>query len=75
MPLPIPWTDLGRCALAAAGMALAVSLVPAAGGIGELLAKAAVGVLAYGALAFLLDASGLRSRCADLVRSLQSAAA
>ena len=75
MALPIPWLEIARCGLAAAGMALAVSLVPAAGGIGELLAKATVGVLAYGALAFLLDASGVRSRCADLVRSLQGATA
>jgi O-antigen/teichoic acid export membrane protein len=75
MPLPIPWSDILRCGVAAGGMALAVSLVPAAGGIGELLAKAVVGVIAYGALAFLLDASGVRSRCQELVRSLQGAVA
>jgi O-antigen/teichoic acid export membrane protein len=75
MALPIPWHDIARCGLAAAGMVLAVSLVPAAGGIGELAAKAVVGVLAYCALAFLFDASDVRSKCTDLVRSLQSATA
>ena len=75
MALPVPWLDVAKCGLATIGMALAVSLVPAAGGIGELAAKAAVGVLAYGALAFLLDASEVRARCADLVRTLQGAAA
>ena len=75
MALPIPWLELAKCGVATAGMALAVSLVPSTGGIGELAAKAAVGVLAYGALAFLLDASEARSRCADLVRTLQGAAA
>jgi O-antigen/teichoic acid export membrane protein len=75
MPLPIPWSELGKCALATAAMALAVRLVPASGGIGELAAKAALGVLVYGAVAFALDACALRSRCAVLVRSLQGAAA
>ena len=75
MPLPVPWTAVGKCALAAAGMAVVVRLVPAWGGAPELIAKAAIGVLAYAILAFALDASGVRARCVVLVRSLQSAAA
>jgi O-antigen/teichoic acid export membrane protein len=75
MPLPIPWDQIARCGLATGAMALVVSLIPAAGGFGELAAKAAAGAAVYGVLAFALDASGMRSRCAVLVRSLQGAAA
>ena len=75
MALPIPWVDLAKCGAATVGMALLVRLVPASGGVAELAAKASAGVLAYGALALALDAGGLRARCADLVRSLQGAAA
>ena len=74
-PLPIPWTTLGRCGLAAAGMAIAVSLVPASGGLVELIAKAMTGAAAYAVLVFVLDGGGVRSRSARLVRSLQGAAA
>ncbi len=75
MPLPVPIAALSRCILASAGMALAVSLVPAAGGLIELAAKAAVGLVVYAVLAFLLDAAGARSHGARLVRSLQGAPA
>ena len=75
MPLPLPWGAIGRCGLATAGMAMAVSRIPATGGFTELVAKAAAGITVYGALAFALDAAGVRSKCADLVRSLQSATA
>lgn len=75
MPLPIPWGLVGRCALAAAGMALAVRAAPAVGGAVELIEKSAAGALVYAALVLLLDAGGARARCAALVRSLQGAVA
>ena len=71
-PLPIPWDVVARCAAATAGMALAVSLTPATGGVVELVSKAAVGAAVYAALALLLDAAGVRARGAQLVRALQA---
>ena len=56
-------------------MAGAVRLVPAYGGLVELVAKAAVGVIVYGLCAFALDAAGLRSRRLEMVRALQGAPA
>ena len=75
MPLPIPWGAVGRCGMAAIGMAAAVSLVPASGDLLELLGKAGVGVLTYSVLALALNAGDVRSRGVDLMRSLQGAAA
>ena len=75
MPLPIPWSALARCGVAAAVMALAVRLVPASGGILELIGKAAVGAAVYGLAAFALDAAGVRSRRLEMVRALQGATA
>ncbi len=75
MPLPLPFAALARCGLAAAGMALAVSLVPASGGLAELAGKAVVGLAVYAALALALNAAGVRSHGTRLVRSLQGAAA
>lgn len=75
MPLPLPWLELARCGAAAAGMAGVVLAIPAIGGVLELGAKAAAGATVYAALAFACDASGMRSRFAHLVRSLQSQAA
>jgi O-antigen/teichoic acid export membrane protein len=71
MPLPLPWAALAKATLAAAGMALAVWLTPAFGGFVELVAKAAIGALVYGALALALDISGARSRGLVLMRRLQ----
>ncbi len=70
IPLPLPWATLGRAVAASAVMAAAVSLTPALGGAVELVAKAAVGVVVYGAVAFALDISGARSRGLGLVRTL-----
>ena len=75
MPLPIPWDALVRCGLATAAMAIAVRLIPAFGGVGELFAKASVGVAVYGLCAFALDASGVRSRRLQMVRALHGAPA
>jgi len=75
MALPVPWLELVRCGAAAAGMAAVVLLIPDVGGVLELLAKAAAGVIVYAALALAFDASEMRSRFSQLVRSLQGAAA
>ena len=72
MPLPLPWTTIGRTALACAGMTLAVSLIPSFGGAVELFAKAGVGMLAYAALILALDGAGARTRCGQLVRALHA---
>jgi O-antigen/teichoic acid export membrane protein len=72
LALPVPWTTLGRAGLAAAVMALAVSLVPSSGGVIELFAKAAVGAAVYGALALMLDVCGARDQGFRLVRALQA---
>jgi O-antigen/teichoic acid export membrane protein len=72
MPLPLPWTTIGRTALACAGMAVAVSLVPRFGGAVELVAKAGAGVLIYAALILALDGAGARTRCGQLVRALHA---
>jgi O-antigen/teichoic acid export membrane protein len=59
--LPVDGGMVVRVGLAVTAMAVCVSLVPAWGGIGELLAKAAVGAVVYGAVAWRFDLGGLRS--------------
>ena len=73
--LPIPWSALVRCGLSTVVMAGAVLLVPAMGGVGELFAKAGVGMVVYGLCAFTLDAAGIRSRRRHMVQALQGAPA
>jgi O-antigen/teichoic acid export membrane protein len=70
--LPIPWRTLGRAGLAAAVMALAVLLVPAEGGVAELVSKTAVGAAVYGLLTVALDVCGAREPVFRLVRALQA---
>ena len=70
--LPIPWATLAKVAVATGGMALAVLSTPAFGGVAELMAKAAVGAVVYGALVFTLDAAGARARAAEALRWLAS---
>jgi O-antigen/teichoic acid export membrane protein len=72
LALPVPWLLLGKAGVASAAMALAVRAVPAYGGLGELAAKAAVGMVVYGALAFALDICGARTHSGRLVRALQA---
>jgi O-antigen/teichoic acid export membrane protein len=72
MPLPVPWTTLSRCVLATVVMALAVALVPATGGLGELLLKACGGAAVYGALALILDIAGARSFALRALRLRQT---
>ena len=75
LALPIPWSAIGRCGLAAAAMALVVCLIPASGGLVELAGKAMAGVATYAVLTFILDAGEVRSRASQLVRALQAAQA
>ncbi|WP_304190171.1 lipopolysaccharide biosynthesis protein [Phenylobacterium aquaticum] len=62
LALPIPWRTVGQAAGASLAMALAVSRVPALGGLPELALKAGLGALVYGLIIALLDAGALRSR-------------
>jgi O-antigen/teichoic acid export membrane protein len=59
--LPVDGGVVLRVGLAVAAMGVAVSLVPAWGGLIELLAKAAVGAAVYGTAAWRFDLGGLRS--------------
>jgi O-antigen/teichoic acid export membrane protein len=70
--LPIPWRALAEAAFATAAMALAVSRLPALGGVLELGLKAGVGALVYGVVALALDAGGLRSRGGAALRTLRA---
>ena len=62
LALPFPTSTLARAGVASLAMALAVSQVPAYGGAVELLLKATVGAVVYGALAAALDVGGLRGK-------------
>ncbi len=70
--LPIPWLPLVQTLGATAVMALAVSRVPALGGWAELLLKASLGGLVFGAITFVLDTGALRSRGLTLLRDLKA---
>ena len=69
LALPIPWTALGRAGLATAAMTVVVLRLPALGGAVELGLKALVGAGVYALAAFALDAGGVRSRGAGLLRA------
>ena len=60
MPLPIPWDNLIRCAVATGVMALVVWRLPAIGGFGELMLDAGVGGFVYAGVALTLNAAGVR---------------
>lgn len=72
MALPVPWITLAQAATASALMALAVSRIPAFGGLAELIAKSAAGAAVYGLAAYALDAGGLRSRAGQALRLLRA---
>jgi O-antigen/teichoic acid export membrane protein len=61
LPLPVPWTTLGRVAAATSLMTAVVLLLPSPGGLVEILLKAGVGALVYALAALALDAGGSRS--------------
>lgn len=59
-PLSLPLGDVWRVALACAGMAAIVFLVPTFGGLIELALKAITGAIVYGSLALILNIGGIR---------------
>ena len=69
--LPIPWTAVARSGLATGVMALAVSRLPASGGVGELAAKALLGGIVYGLAALALDAGHARSHAVRALGALR----
>ena len=71
LALPLPWVTLMRAGAATLAMAWVVSLIPAFGGMVELLLKAGAGAAVYGALAFALDVGGLRAKGFQVARALQ----
>jgi O-antigen/teichoic acid export membrane protein len=73
--LPVSWTMLTRTLIAAGGMAGAVSLAPAVGGVVELIGKALLGVLVYALLAYGLDVCGARTHSARLLQAMRTRAA
>ena len=75
--LPIPWESLARCGVATGIMALAVSKLPAIGGLGELILDAGVGAVVYAAAVLTLNAAGVRDVARGLLarRGLRGAAA
>ncbi len=70
--MPIPWRTLACAGAGAALMALAVSQVPAVGGIAELILKAGAGALVYGGVVWALDAGDLRSRAGQAFSLLRA---
>ena len=67
-PLPVPWVSLAKSGAACLLMAGAVLLVPAFGGIVELVLKAGVGAVVYGVVVLALDAGGLRGRLNEILQ-------
>jgi len=72
--LPVPLSQIARAAAATAVMGLAIFRLPALGGAAELLLKAGVGVVVYGAAAYALDVAHFRTRAADLAGLLRARA-
>ena len=70
--LPIPWRTLGEAGLAAGIMALAVSAVPAMGGVVELGLKATLGACVYASVILALDTAGSRGRAGEVVGMLRA---
>lgn len=66
--MPIPWETVARCGVACLAMAGVVSLMPALGGVLELMLKAGVGAVVYGLAALALNAAGVRDLAARLGR-------
>lgn len=67
-PLSLPMGDFARIGAACVAMAIAVQLLPAPGGLPELLLKAAVGACVYAAAAVALNAAGARAALGGLRR-------
>ncbi len=67
-PLAWPWLDFLRIAGACSAMAIAVRLMPAIGGLPELLMKACVGAGVYVLAALAFDAGGARHATQQLIQ-------
>ena len=65
--MPIPWDTLTRCGVASAAMAAAVLLLPALGGVAELILKAGVGAVVYAVVVMVLNATGVRDLATRLI--------
>lgn len=72
LPLPLALADLGKAGLGCIAMVAAVSLVPAMGGLAELMLKAGIGAAVYGLVVWLVDAAGVRSHGSRLLKGLVS---
>ena len=70
--LPLPWSALWRSALATLGMAAVVSLLPAWGGVVELMLKASAGAFTYGLLAWVLNVAGVRDHGSRVLKTVQA---
>jgi hypothetical protein len=71
LALPIPWDALARSGAATLIMALVVWRLPAWGGVAELLVKASVGAMTYGAAALAFNAGAARDHGQRALRSLR----
>lgn len=73
--LPVPWRDLALTAVATLIMVLIVRLVPATGGIVELMLKGITGVVVYACLAFVFDLSQVRAQGQRFIKRFASRSA
>ena len=64
--LPVHLGDVARIAFACACMAGIVSLLPDWGGLPELILKAGIGAVTYGAVAVLLDIADAKKRLHEM---------
>ena len=72
MRLPIPAMDIAKILVACLAMVGAVELIPAFGGMLELVLKAGTGMLAYALCVTSLDAAGARSFASNVISKLKS---
>lgn len=70
--LPIPALDLAKILVSCVAMVGAVQLIPAIGGLPELLLKAGIGGVTYGFLVIALNAAGARGVAGKVFRKLKS---
>jgi len=69
--MPVPIDALIRCLIAAGVMALVVRVLPAIGGLPELILDASVGGLVYAAVALTLNAAGVRDLALRLIKQFR----
>ena len=69
--MPVPIDALIRCLIAAGVMALVVRVLPAIGGLPELILDASVGGIVYAAVALTLNAAGVRDLALRLIKQFR----